>query len=102
MRAGETLKLTLADRDEICLYTLVPLSHTGVTVLGRTDLYVGVKAIVAFDGGRLELAEGGRVAFVSDEGISARTPTRELEIHRANGYSYVDLDKNECILQFFK
>ena len=68
LEAGETLSLTLTDRDDFRLYTFAPL-ESGVAVIGRTDLYVGVAAVTKRQKDRVTVCESGPVGFVSERAL---------------------------------
>lgn len=75
LRKGETVPLTLEDNDTFRLFTFVPLKN-GVAALGRTDLFIGIKAVTEHADGRVTLCEAGTVGFVS---------LRELTVTYADG-----------------
>lgn len=66
---GETLPLTLPDREAFCLYTFAPLAD-GVAVFGRTDLFVGVAAVTERQKGRVTVCENGPVGFYSTDPLT--------------------------------
>lgn len=63
---NEKLDITLSDNDSFALYSFIPYNRGGVTVIGRTDLFVGVKAAEhPTNGGRVKLAEAGKIGLVA-------------------------------------
>ena len=63
--AGESVPVSLATKDDFRLFTFLPAAP--VVPVGRTDLYMGVKAATAFDGRTLTLVEGGEVSVWSEK-----------------------------------
>lgn len=63
---GDSVPVTLGNNDSFRLYTFVPMKN-GIAVLGRTDKYIGVKAVCELTENSVGLCEGGCVGFVSGE-----------------------------------
>lgn len=71
LEAGESLSVTLKDAEELRLYTFRPYSGAPVC-FGRKDLFVGVGNVLAEEGERIELYEGGEIVFFSETPLSLR------------------------------
>ncbi len=65
VQGGEALNITLSNNDEFRLYAFVPAHESGVTLIGRVDLMIGVKAASRV-GNTVHLAECGKVGFVCE------------------------------------
>ena len=100
LHAEETIALSLANRDTFRLYTLVPLKDKGVTVIGRCDKFIGVKAIDAISEGSVTLREGGKVAFYSPLPVKVRSDRRALDVTTQGICSFVTADADETTLYF--
>ena len=100
LRGKEAIDVTLSDRDTFRLYTLVPLQKNGVTLLGRCDKYVGIKAIESVVGNTVTFREGGKIGFYSETPVAVRSERRVLEVVREGNFSYVVADPEEKILNF--
>ena len=85
LQKGECLHITLKDNDDFRLYTFVPYNKGGVTPLGRTDLFMGVGAIEAWDGKNLTVSEGGKLAFYAKSEIELVVDGRKLATSRRGG-----------------
>ena len=91
INGDEKLDVTLKDNDELRLYTFVPCHESGISILGRTDLFVGVKAVISRRRNTVELYEGGKIGFVSDKPIKVFDDNgNELNVTRNGIYSYVE------------
>ena len=77
LESGEKLELTLDGCDDFRLYTFVPLDG-GFAVMGRTELYMGVKA-ARRNGSTVSLIEGGEVAIVSEGAVSVSAKGKPLD-----------------------
>lgn len=85
--AAEKLPLYLADADAYAFFWILP-DHGGATVLGRSDLYVGCKAIER-DGERYRPAEPGPVAVFSERPLKVLCASGELHTERkGNVYTF--------------
>ncbi len=69
LEAGEALPLSLTGRDDFRLYTFAPL-ESGVAVVGRTDLYVGVGAVTERAHDRVTVCENGPVGFICERALT--------------------------------
>lgn len=88
LRRGERLEISLADNDEVRLFTLVPYSAGGISVIGRIDKFIGVKAVTDIDNSRFSLLEGGEIAVIAERELKFWTADRELEYIK-DGNKYV-------------
>lgn len=100
LQAGESLPFTLKDRDTFRLFTLVPLKKNGITLLGRCDKFIGIKAIEKIEGDTVTLAEGGKVGFYADRNVRVFCNEKELEVHKNGALCYVTTERNETVLRF--
>ncbi|MBO5271079.1 MAG: hypothetical protein J6B77_09850 [Clostridia bacterium] len=75
--ADGAIEVTLAHNDEFRLYTFLPKGER-FTVIGRTDLYMGAKAVVSLAGDRVTLAEGGDTAVYSDAPVTVFAGGQEI------------------------
>ena len=82
IRAGETLPITLTDNDDFRLYTLIPKGED-FTVIGRTDLLIGVKAAERH-GNRITLLEGGEITIYSDEPVAVMAEGMAVKVVRSD------------------
>lgn len=100
LERGETLDVTLPSGDDFKLYTFVPLTD-GVAVMGRTDLFMGVKAAKR-DGKRVSLAEGGDVAVISERPIRVTSADgKEVRTERNGALTKISLSKEQTELTIF-
>lgn len=65
LEAGERAEIMLENAEDYCLWWLVPYVSGGVTVLGKTDLFVGCRAVEALGDGRYRVLDGGEFAVAS-------------------------------------
>lgn len=91
LKAGETVGIELPTNSDFRLYTFVPLAD--VTLMGRTDLFMGVKA-AHLEGGRVTLMEGGEVSFVSRTPIRVTAAGRELPVTASGVLHTVTVPEN--------
>ena len=70
LEAGERMKIALSDAEDYRLWWIVPYVSGGVTVLGKTDLYIGCRAPEQLGPGEWRIPDGGELALVS------KNPTR--------------------------
>jgi len=91
LEAHETLPLFLETNDVLRLYTFLP--YHPVTPLGRTDLFVGVKAITQATEKEIQLYEGGEIGIFSEQPIRVYANARELPINRRGSISTVVVEK---------
>lgn len=94
----DALELTLKDNDKVAIYTFVPVVDD-YAVIGRTDLFIGVKAVEEFtvtsEKCSFKLAEGGSFAVIVPENKKVSTITANKE-----AISFVQtgrLVKGDCI-----
>ena len=97
---GETLPVTLKDNDSFRLYLFVPLEKNGVTVLGRCDKFIGIKAVERKDQNSVVLTEGGRLGFYTRTRVRVFSDYRELSVKYKKGLSFVDARPEEKTLYF--
>lgn len=71
LEAGERMEFTLDSPDDFRLWWIVPYVSAGVTVLGKTDLYIGCLAAEALDKNRYRIADGGEFAVASKQTVRA-------------------------------
>ena len=91
--AGQSISVTLDTNDDFKLYTFVPLVD-GIAVMGRTDLFMGVKAAKR-DGERITLLEGGKIAFVSEKPIKVTVCGKQVETVRNGVLNTVTVEKEQ-------
>ena len=70
LEAGERMEIALSDAEDYRLWWIVPYVSGGVTVLGKTDLYIGCRAPEQLGPGEWRIPDGGELALVS------KNPTR--------------------------
>jgi hypothetical protein len=97
---GEPLPVTLKNNDTFRLYLLVPLERNGVTVLGRCDKFIGIKAVEKKDSNSVVLTEGGRLGFYTRTRVRVFSEYRELFVKYKKGLSFVDARPEEKVLYF--
>lgn len=97
LEEGESLNVTLPSGDDFKLYTFVPLID-GVAVMGRTDLFMGVRAAKR-DGDNVSLAEGGEVSFISERPIKIYVGGKEAEAEKHGVLTAVHTLKTETELK---
>ena len=100
LQPGEKLALTLADNDALALYTFVPAKD--VTVLGRTDLFVGIGAVLERSCNEVTLYEGGKVSFISQLPLRVMCDGQELEVSRNGLLTTVTCAPEQTKLTFEK
>ena len=100
VKKGEKLDLVLKDRDTFRLYTLIPYQKNKITVLGRCDKMIGIKAVESATDNEITLMEGGKVGFFAESSVRVFAEDRELPVLRENGYFYVISCRDECVLRF--
>jgi len=91
LQPGEALTVELHTNDDLLLYTFAPLAP--VVALGRTDLFIGIKAVTEVDGNCYRFYEGGKLGFISEKPIRVLWSGQELPVQR-NGL----LTTVECAL----
>ena len=91
--AGESLSVSLENADDFKLYTFVPLTD-GVAVIGRSDLYMGVKAAKR-NGSTVSLIEGGEVAVISEKPIKVSKGAFSEKTFDGGALTFVNLEKEE-------
>ena len=89
LEAGESLSVSLENADDFKLYTFVPLTD-GFAVIGRSDLYMGVKAAVR-NGNEISLIEGGEVAFVSEKPIKIISDGKEITAKKDGALTAINI-----------
>lgn len=82
LEAGERMEFTLAGPDDFRLWWVVPYVASGVTVLGKTDLYIGCLAAEALGGNRYRVADGGKFAVASKQNVRAEVNGQILDGER--------------------
>ena len=102
LKAGEAMEFTLSDNDDFRLYTLVPLSCDSVTVLGRTDKFIGVKALLSRAMDTATFYEGGPIAFLCEDDVRVFSEYRELPVSRDGALCRVDAAPEETVLRFVR
>ncbi len=65
LEAGERMEMILTDAEDYRLWWIVPYVSGGVTVLGKTDLYVGCRATEQTGPDEWHIPDGGELALVS-------------------------------------
>ncbi len=98
LREGESIELTLKHNDEFRLYTFVPYTGSAVCI-GRTDLYVGVKAAEMGENGSVMLAEGGSVGFVSETPVQVLANGESLPTERCGCLTTVTVAPEITVLE---
>jgi hypothetical protein len=99
LRAGETIEITLENNDEFRMYSFVPCKAGEVACVGRTDLFIGVKAAQMDESGRVTLAEGGRVGFVSDRPVQVYANGEALATEREGLLTTVTVEPETTVLE---
>ncbi len=99
MDGKETRKVELADRDSFRLYIFLPKVEA-VTVLGRTDKFVGVWAVSDRREKGVTLYEGGECTFFSERPIRVFAEDRELTVLRKGNLSCVTCGRQETELRW--
>jgi len=86
----ESIKITLKDQDEFCLYLIVPVDN-GIANIGLINKFISMKAIINTMGQSVLLYEGGKYAFYSEKGIE-KTYVNGIEYNfeRKNNLYIVD------------
>lgn len=97
----EVIDITLIDNDEMKLYTFVPVDESGITVLGRTDLFVGIKAVVSRRKNTVQLYEGGTIGFVATKPVNVYDDNgNPLQITQNGILSIVECDAENKFIEF--
>lgn len=98
--AGGRVEIELAGNDDFRLYTFVPMPADGVAVLGRTDLFIGVRAACR-SGDTVVLAEeGGRVGLVSAAPVRVMTLAgAPVPVNRRGVLTEIIPPKGETVLR---
>ena len=65
LEAGEKLEFSLAGPEEYRLWWILPYVSAGVTILGKTDLYIGCRAVENLGENRYRIPDGGEFAVAS-------------------------------------
>ena len=102
VKAGERFELTLENNDVFRLYTFVPVCASGVTLLGRIDKFVGVKAVSARAFDTVTLYEGGTFGFVCEGEVKVFSEKRELPVERRGLLCAVQAEADERILRILR
>ena len=92
LEAGESLALCLDNNDVLKLYTFLP--YRPITVLGRTDLFVSVKAVVEKTDSSFCVYEGGEISIFSEKPIRVFAGELELQAERLGMTTTVVTEKN--------
>ena len=100
LKAGESFPVDLKDQDTFRLYLFVPMQKNAVTVMGRTDKFIGIKAVESVDRESVALTEGGRLGFYTQQRVRVFSNVRELIVKYKRGLSYVDLHPDETTVYF--
>ena len=87
---SESIGITLSDNDDFRLYTFLP-KYDRFTLIGRTDLFIGAKAVVSRSSRRFTLAEGGPIAIYSEEPVAVFANGSPLPQTRENRLTRVIL-----------
>lgn len=98
LKAGEKLSVALENNDAFRLYTFVPVDT--LTLLGRTDKFMGVRAITGINGNTVKLYEGGPVGFVCHKPVQVFAGNRELAVHKDGILCRVECQPEETELKF--
>ena len=102
LATGEQLPVELADNDAIRLYTVVPMAADGITLLGRIDKFIGIKAVTAQAMDTVTLYEGGSFGFVCESEVRVFSETRELPVQRKGILCTVEAERDETVLRLVK
>jgi len=100
LQPGQKLELQLRDNDALAMYTFVPAKD--VTVMGRSDLFVGICAVLERGCNDVTLYEGGRVSFISQLPIRVLCDGQELEATRDGLLTTVTCAPEQTKLTFEK
>ena len=100
LKRGESLSFTLENRDTFRLFTLVPKSKEGVTLLGRCDKFIGLKAIESIDRDTVSFLEGGKIGFYSDREVRVFSEDRELPVEKNGNLFFALSEEKKMILRF--
>ena len=100
IKAGETLDVTLKSKDDFRLFTVVPQSENGITLLGRLDKYVGIAAVESVVGDTVTLKEGGKIGFYTNHDVSVFSNRRQLPVSKSGMLSVVECNADETELRF--
>ncbi len=82
LREGESLTITLENNDVFRLYTFVPYKKGSVSVLGRLDKFIGIKAVERLTKRGVSLLEGGIVGFISETLITVESDDGAVSVER--------------------
>lgn len=93
LAAEEALPLSLVNNDEFRLYTFLP-KNGAFTVIGRTDLFIGAKAVQSVDRSTVTLVEGGEIAIYSESPVSVSANGEALPIIRTGKLTRVTVPAN--------
>lgn len=94
----ETIRLSLTDRDDCKLYTIVPMQGD-VTFIGLADKMNSAKAILRQNEKSALVYQGGEIAFVSEKDIQTVTVNGETVTPVRNGVVYtVSVSSSENVL----
>ena len=97
--AHESLTFTLADVHELRLYTLLPKEE--ITVIGRSDKFIGPAALLSKEGERITLYEGGEISFHTEcRSVRVFSEKRELPVRREGDLCTVLAEREETHLRF--
>ena len=84
------IDVTLCDNDDFRLYTFLPKGDT-FTVIGRTDLYIGAKAVECVEGSTVTLVEGGEITIYSEAPVTVSANGTTLPLTRMGKRTRVSL-----------
>lgn len=99
--ANDKIDIELKNNDEMRLYTFVPYHDSGITVMGRCDLFVGIKAVISRRKNTVELYEGGKIGFISEKPIIVFDENgNELKVSQNGIFSWVECPLENKYLEF--
>ena len=85
---GESIEITLEDNDSVRLYSHVPYLADRISVMGRADKFIGVKAVDGVDSHSFSLLEGGDVIVISEKALIFTANGKEIAYKR-DGIKYI-------------
>lgn len=95
------IDIELKDNDQMRLYTFVPYHDSGINIIGRCDLFVGIKAVIARRKNTAELYEGGKIGFISEKPIFVLDESgNELNVHNDKLFYWVECELSNKYLEF--
>ncbi len=90
LKKGESLSVDLADEDKVALFWIIPYKGVPV-VLGRTDLFIGCKAILEEDNQSFLPVEEGIFGIYSEQPIELSQNNSRLDGRKKGNLTFIEV-----------